>query len=39
MNEKEGIVTIQAGAVILAMGCRERPRGALGIPGYRPAGE
>ena len=38
MNEKEGIVTIQAGAVILAMGCRERPRGALGIPGYRPAG-
>ena len=32
MNEKEGIVTIQAGAVILAMGCRERPRGALGIP-------
>ena len=25
-------------AVILAMGCRERPRGALNIPGYRPAG-
>lgn len=38
MNEKEGCVTIEAGAVILAMGCRERPRGALGIPGYRPAG-
>ena len=29
---------IQAKAVILAMGCRERPRGALNIPGYRPAG-
>ena len=29
---------IQAGAVILAMGCRERSRGALNIPGYRPAG-
>ena len=38
MNEKEGCVTIEAGAVILAMGCRERSRGALGIPGYRPAG-
>ena len=29
---------IQAKAVILAMGCRERSRGALNIPGYRPAG-
>ncbi|MEE3392836.1 MAG: FAD-dependent oxidoreductase, partial [Lachnospiraceae bacterium] len=29
---------IQAGAIILAMGCRERPRGALNIPGFRPAG-
>ncbi len=29
---------IRAGAVILAMGCRERPRGALNTPGYRPAG-
>lgn len=38
MNEEEGMVTIQAKAVILAMGCRERPRGALNIPGYRPAG-
>ena len=38
MNGSEGVVTIEAGAVILAMGCRERPRGALGIPGYRPAG-
>ncbi len=34
----EGILEIQAKAVILAMGCRERPRGALNIPGYRPAG-
>ena len=31
-------VTDLAGAVILAMGCRERSRGALNIPGYRPAG-
>ena len=38
MNGGEGVVTIEAGAVILAMGCRERPRGALGIPGFRPAG-
>ncbi len=33
-----GIEQISAGAVILAMGCRERPRGALNIPGDRPAG-
>ena len=33
-----GLIQIQAQAVILAMGCRERPRGALNIPGYRPAG-
>ena len=38
MNRQEGIFTITAGAVILAMGCRERPRGALNIPGFRPAG-
>jgi len=38
MNREEGMVTIQANAIILAMGCRERPRGALNIPGYRPAG-
>ena len=38
MNRDEGIIQIQAGAVILAMGCRERPRGALNIPGFRPAG-
>lgn len=35
---REGMETYQAGAVILAMGCRERTRGALGIPGERPSG-
>jgi len=38
INKEDGLVTIKAGAIILAMGCRERPRGALNIPGYRPAG-
>lgn len=38
VNEEEGLVTIPADAIVLAMGCRERPRGALNIPGYRPAG-
>ena len=38
MNREDGMFTIPAKAVILAMGCRERPRGALNIPGYRPAG-
>lgn len=38
MNREEGMYDIQAKAVILAMGCRERARGALNIPGYRPAG-
>lgn len=38
MSRKLGMYQIQAGAVILAMGCRERSRGALNIPGYRPAG-
>ena len=38
MNSTDGLFEIQAGAVILAMGCRERARGALNIPGYRPAG-
>ena len=38
MNRTDGLFKIQAKAVILAMGCRERPRGALNIPGYRPAG-
>ena len=38
MNKEEGLVQISAKAIILAMGCRERPRGALNIPGFRPAG-
>lgn len=38
VNREEGLIQIQARAVILAMGCRERSRGALNIPGYRPAG-
>ena len=38
INEKEGLVTIKAKAIVLAMGCRERSRGALNIPGSRPAG-
>ena len=38
MNRKDGILTIRTKAIILAMGCRERPRGALNIPGFRPAG-
>ncbi|MBQ8946423.1 MAG: FAD-dependent oxidoreductase [Lachnospiraceae bacterium] len=38
MNGEEGMVTYSADAVILAMGCRERARGALNIPGTRPAG-
>lgn len=38
MNREEGLFEIQAKAIILAMGCRERSRGALNIPGYRPAG-
>jgi NADPH-dependent 2,4-dienoyl-CoA reductase/sulfur reductase-like enzyme len=38
MNREDGMFQIKATTVILAMGCRERPRGALNIPGYRPAG-
>ncbi len=38
MNREEGLFRLHGEAVILAMGCRERPRGALNIPGYRPAG-
>lgn len=37
-NPEEGIFQIKAKAVILAMGCRERAKGALNIPGSRPAG-
>ena len=38
MNRQDGLFQLHPKAVILAMGCRERPRGALNIPGYRPAG-
>ncbi len=38
MNKTDGLFQIESDALILAMGCRERPRGALNIPGYRPAG-
>lgn len=38
INREDGMFEVQAKAVILAMGCRERSRGALNIPGYRPAG-
>ncbi len=38
VNDRQGLFTVQAGAIVLAMGCRERPRGALNIPGFRPAG-
>ena len=37
-NEVDGIFHIEAGAIVLSMGCRERPKGALGIAGTRPAG-
>ncbi len=37
-NDYDGIFTVKAKAIILAMGCRERPKGALNIPGHRPAG-
>ncbi len=38
VSRERGLFQLQAGAVILAMGCRERSRGALNIPGFRPAG-
>lgn len=38
VNGKEGVFNVVCGAVVLCMGCRERPRGALNIPGLRPAG-
>ena len=38
ISPTEGLQQFQAKAVILAMGCRERPRGALGIPGWRCSG-
>lgn len=38
VNSTDGLLQIKARAIILAMGCRERPRGSLNIPGSRPAG-
>ncbi|HAA25760.1 MAG TPA: pyridine nucleotide-disulfide oxidoreductase [Ruminiclostridium sp.] len=38
VNSAEGVFTIKAKSIILAMGCRERTRGALNIPGTRPSG-
>lgn len=38
VNPIDGYVTVQAKAIILAMGCRERTRGAIAIPGFRPSG-
>ena len=38
ISEAEGYVKIDAGAIVLAMGCRERTRGAIAIPGERPSG-
>ena len=38
ISRSEGLIEVDATAVILAMGCRERPRGALNIAGTRPAG-
>ena len=38
MNSTDGLVRLKAKAIVLAMGCRERPRGALNSPGCRPAG-
>jgi NADPH-dependent 2,4-dienoyl-CoA reductase/sulfur reductase-like enzyme len=38
MNREDGLFELKAQSIILAMGCRERSRGSLNIPGYRPAG-
>ena len=38
VNKNDGLLILQAKAIVLAMGCRERTRGALGIAGTRPAG-
>ena len=38
MNREQGMFRIQDKAEVLAMGCRERSRGAMNIPGFRPAG-
>ncbi|MCR2044577.1 NAD(P)/FAD-dependent oxidoreductase [Anaerosalibacter massiliensis] len=38
INKEDGFIEIKAEAIVLAMGCRERPRGAITIPGTRPSG-
>jgi thioredoxin reductase len=38
VNKQEGLIEVETKAVILAMGCRERTRGAINIPGFRPSG-
>ena len=38
VNETDGLLILRTKALILAMGCRERSRGSLNIPGFRPAG-
>ena len=38
VNNREGLIEIKTKAIILAMGCRERTRGAINLPGFRPAG-
>lgn len=38
VNPEEGYVQVKAGSIVLAMGCRERTRGAIAVPGYRPSG-
>ncbi len=38
MNKEKGLFELKTRAIVLAMGCREKSRGALNIPGYRPAG-
>ena len=38
INPTDGYMIVRANAIVLAMGCRERPRGAIQIPGDRPAG-
>ncbi|MHA1659486.1 MAG: NAD(P)/FAD-dependent oxidoreductase, partial [Promethearchaeota archaeon] len=38
VNKEDGLIKVKTKAIILSMGCRERTRGAINIPGFRPAG-
>ena len=38
VSKEQGLIEINSKAIILAMGCRERTRGAINIPGFRPTG-